>query len=123
MRPIWIFECGNMTGSKLRYEAARQRAHIPRRRDMVARAIKLGVKIVAGTDIEYDDKYRLQDEIVEFVRLGLPPMASIKSATSVAAPRTPSRQRRQSQRKMPVARRWSRSALGPARHARLTSGA
>ena len=65
--------------------AARQRANLPRKRAMTARALKLGVRIVAGTDIEYDDKYRLQDEIVEFVRLGLSPMAAIKSATSVAA--------------------------------------
>jgi imidazolonepropionase-like amidohydrolase len=38
-----------------------------------------------GTDIEYDDKYRLQDEMAEFVRLGFSPMAAIRSATSLAA--------------------------------------
>jgi imidazolonepropionase-like amidohydrolase len=65
--------------------AARQRANLPRRRAMTARALKLGVRIVAATDIEYDDKYRLQDEIVEFVRLGMSPMGAIKSATTVAA--------------------------------------
>jgi imidazolonepropionase-like amidohydrolase len=65
--------------------AARQRANIPRKRAMTIRALKLGVKVVAGTDIEYDDKYRLQDEMAEFVRLGLSPMAAIRSATSVAA--------------------------------------
>ena len=65
--------------------AARQRANLPRKRAMTTRAFKLGVKVVAGTDIEYDDKYRLQDEIAEFVRLGFSPMAAIKSATSLAA--------------------------------------
>ena len=65
--------------------AARARASIPLRRDLVRRALKAGVRIVAGTDVEYADQYRLQDELAEFVREGLTSDAALKSATSVAA--------------------------------------
>jgi imidazolonepropionase-like amidohydrolase len=65
----------------------RGRAMMPRLREMVQRAWKVGVKIVAGTDTGYgpNSNRRIAHEIAEFVALGLPPMAAIQSATSVSA--------------------------------------
>jgi imidazolonepropionase-like amidohydrolase len=54
-------------------------------REMVARALKLGGKVVAGTDVEYADKYRLQDELTALVQLRMPPLDAIEVATSTAA--------------------------------------
>jgi hypothetical protein len=50
MRPTTLREQGDPT------VAARQRANIPRKRAMTIRALKLGVNVVTGADIEYDDK-------------------------------------------------------------------
>jgi imidazolonepropionase-like amidohydrolase len=64
---------------------ARARAMAPRLRETAARAWKLGVRIVAGSDAQYDDERRLQDELTELVQIGMAPMDAIKAATSVAA--------------------------------------
>ena len=66
--------------------ADRSRAMLPFVRAVTAKALKMGVRIVAGSDNTYTDKkYGLQDELTELVRVGLSPMAAIKAATSVAA--------------------------------------
>ena len=65
--------------------AARARANVPLRRRLIARALQAGVTLAAGTDTEYEDKYRLQDELAEFVDLGLTKSAALASATSGAA--------------------------------------
>lgn len=65
--------------------AARSRANLPRLAALVARANERGIKVAAGTDIMYDDKYRQQDELVLLTQQGLSPIAAIKSATSVAS--------------------------------------
>lgn len=64
---------------------ARSRGMAPRRREMFACALKLGVRIVAGSDVKYDDERRLQDEVAQLVLYGMAPMDAIKAATSVAA--------------------------------------
>ncbi len=65
----------------------RGRAMLPRVRDTAARAWKVGVKIVAGTDTGYGPKSnrRVPHEVIELVNIGMPPMEAIKAATSVAA--------------------------------------
>jgi imidazolonepropionase-like amidohydrolase len=66
--------------------ADRSRAMLPFLRAVTTKAVKMGVRIVAGSDNTYDDKkYGLQDELTELRRAGLSPMAAIKAATSVAA--------------------------------------
>jgi imidazolonepropionase-like amidohydrolase len=65
--------------------AARARANVPIRRALVARALEAGVRVITGTDIEYADKYGLQDEIAEFARQGMTWNAALKSATADAA--------------------------------------
>ncbi len=64
---------------------ARARAMAPRLRETAARARKLGVRIVAGSDARYDDERRLQDELDDLVHNGMAPIDAIKAATSVAA--------------------------------------
>ncbi len=64
---------------------ARARAMATPLRATTARAWKLGVRIVAGSDAQYDDERRLQDELAELVQNGMTPMDAIKAATSVAA--------------------------------------
>lgn len=64
---------------------ARSRAMVPPKREMLARALKLGVRIVAGSDAQYIDERRLQDEVAQLVLYGMAPMDAIKAATSVAA--------------------------------------
>lgn len=64
---------------------ARSRAMVPRKREMLARAVKVGVRVVAGSDARYDDERRLQDELAQLVLYGMAPMDAIKAATSVAA--------------------------------------
>jgi len=56
-------------------------------REMVAKAWKMGVKIVAGTDTNYFDKNNrtMTDEIIELAGAGIPPMDAIKAATSGSA--------------------------------------
>jgi len=64
---------------------ARSRINRPRNLELTARAMKLGVKIVTGSDVRYDDQFRVQDEVVELVRVGLSPIEAIRAATSRAA--------------------------------------
>jgi imidazolonepropionase-like amidohydrolase len=64
----------------------RSRAMLPLVRAVTTKALKMGVRIVAGSDNTYNDKkYGLHDELTELRRAGLSPMAAIKAATSVAA--------------------------------------
>ncbi len=65
----------------------RGKAMLPTGREMTARAWKMGVKIVAGTDTSYFDKNNrtLADEIIELSDAGLGPMEAIKAGTSVSA--------------------------------------
>ena len=65
----------------------RGKAMLPTGREMTARAWKMGVKIVAGTDTSYFDKNNrtLSDEIIELSDAGLEPMNAIKAGTSVSA--------------------------------------
>jgi imidazolonepropionase-like amidohydrolase len=66
----------------------RTRAMQPRARDTTARAWKMGVKIVSGTDSSYEPTglgLSMADEIAELVRSGMPPMEAIKAGTSVSA--------------------------------------
>jgi imidazolonepropionase-like amidohydrolase len=66
----------------------RDRVMQPRARDTAARAWKMGVKIVAGTDGSYDATglgLGVADEIAELVQSGMPPMDAIKAGTSVSA--------------------------------------
>jgi imidazolonepropionase-like amidohydrolase len=55
--------------------------------ETIRRAHKMGIKIVASTDTSYDpgSLVRVSHEIVNFVKLGLSPLLSIQSATTVAA--------------------------------------
>ena len=55
------------------------------KREMLSRALKLGVRMVAGSDARYEDERRLQDEVAQLVLYGVAPMDAIKAATSVAA--------------------------------------
>ena len=66
-------------------EAAKRQ--IANGRSAFGRAVKKGVKIVAGTDTGYGPASvrRIPHEIIELVNIGMPPMEAIKSATSVAA--------------------------------------
>jgi len=65
----------------------RGRHMLPRLRETVARAQRMGVSIVAATDTSYgpDTPLRLAHEIDELDRSGLTPMAAIQAATSVNA--------------------------------------
>jgi imidazolonepropionase-like amidohydrolase len=65
----------------------RGRAMLPVARDMTAKAWKMGIKIVAGTDTTYFDKNNrtMSDEIIELAGTGIPPMDAIKAGTSVSA--------------------------------------
>ncbi len=66
----------------------RSRAMQPRARNTAGRAWKMGVRIVAGTDIVYGETglgLNMADEVAELVRAGLPPLDAIKAATSVSA--------------------------------------
>jgi imidazolonepropionase-like amidohydrolase len=65
----------------------RGRHMLPRVRETTAKAWKLGVQIVAGTDTGYgpSSNRRQPHEVIELVQLGMPPMEAIKAATSVSA--------------------------------------
>jgi len=67
--------------------AIRGRFMLPRIREMVRRANKLGVKIVAATDTGYGPNgvLRLGHELEEFINVGLTPLQVIQSCTSLAA--------------------------------------
>jgi imidazolonepropionase-like amidohydrolase len=65
----------------------RGKAMLPTGREMTAKAWKMGLKIVAGTDTSYFDKNNrtMADEIIELSDAGLGPMEAIKAGTSVSA--------------------------------------
>ena len=67
--------------------SVRGRAMLPRIRETTSHALKMGVKIVAGTDTGYgpSSRRRIPHEIIELVNIGMTPMDAIKAATSVAA--------------------------------------
>ena len=56
-------------------------------RELIRRAQKIGVKIVTGADTAYGPTSvtRISTEIVNFVELGLSPLAALQSATTLAA--------------------------------------
>ncbi len=65
----------------------RGRHMVPRLRETTALAIRMGVKIAAGTDTDYGptSNFRLVNEMIELVRLGLPPMDAIRAGTAWSA--------------------------------------
>ena len=67
--------------------SVRGRHMLPRVREATARAWKMGVKIIAGTDTGYrpQSNRTMSHEIAEFVALGMPAMDAIKAGTSLAA--------------------------------------
>jgi len=60
---------------------------LPRLRDLVVRAHKLGVKVVAGSDTSYgrNSLTRISQEITHFVEMGFTPLEALQSATLVSA--------------------------------------
>jgi len=60
---------------------------LPRLRDTVARAHKLGVKIVAGSDTSYgrNSLTRISQEVAHFVEMGMTTLEALQSATIVSA--------------------------------------
>ena len=60
---------------------------LPRLRDAVARAHRMGVKIVTGSDTGYgpNSLTRISQEIANFVAIGLTPLEALQSATIVNA--------------------------------------
>ena len=60
---------------------------LPRVRQATALASKMGVRVVAGSDMRYDasSTRNVADEVAELIRAGVPPMEAIKAATSGAA--------------------------------------
>jgi imidazolonepropionase-like amidohydrolase len=60
---------------------------LPRLRDVIGRAHRMGVKIVAGTDTGYgpNSLTRVSQEVTHFVEMGLTPLEAIQSATIVTA--------------------------------------
>lgn len=67
--------------------AIRGRFMLPRMREMVKRANKMGVKIIAATDTGYGPTgtLRLGHELEELTNAGLTPLQVIQSCTSLAA--------------------------------------
>jgi imidazolonepropionase-like amidohydrolase len=67
--------------------AARGREMLPIARAAVAQATKMGVRVVAGSDMRYDSTttLRIAHEIAELGRSGMTAMAAIQSATSTSA--------------------------------------
>jgi imidazolonepropionase-like amidohydrolase len=65
----------------------RGRHMLPNLRDAIARAHKMGVRIVAGSDTGYGPASvaRLSIEIANLVESGLPPLAALQAATLVNA--------------------------------------
>jgi imidazolonepropionase-like amidohydrolase len=60
---------------------------LPRLRNVIGRAHRMGVKIVAGTDTGYgpNSLTRVGQEVTHFVEMGLTPLEAIQSATSLSA--------------------------------------
>jgi len=65
----------------------RGRHMLPRLRETVQNAIKLGVKIVAGADTSYgpNSVTRISHEVAAFVEMGMTPLQALQSATTLAA--------------------------------------
>jgi imidazolonepropionase-like amidohydrolase len=65
----------------------RGRHMLPRLRETIQRAHKLGVKIVTGADTGYgpESVTRISHEVAHFVEMGIPPLAALQAATIVAA--------------------------------------
>jgi imidazolonepropionase-like amidohydrolase len=65
----------------------RGRHMLPRLRETVQRAMKLGVKIVTGADTSYGPASvtRISHEVAAFVEMGMPPLQALQAATSGAA--------------------------------------
>jgi imidazolonepropionase-like amidohydrolase len=65
----------------------RGRHMVPRLRETTAMAIRMGVKIAAGTDTDYGptSNFRLVNEMIELVRLGMPAMDAIRAGTAWSA--------------------------------------
>jgi len=60
---------------------------LPRLRDVIGRAHRLGVKIVAGTDTGYgpNSLTRVSQEVTHFVEMGFTALEAVQSATTVSA--------------------------------------
>jgi len=60
---------------------------LPRLRDVIGRAHKMGVKLVAGTDTGYgpNSLTRVSQEVAHFVEMGLTPLEAVQSATITSA--------------------------------------
>ena len=60
---------------------------VPRLHETTRMAIGLGVRIAAGTDTDYGSasNFRLGNEILELIRLGMPAMDAIRAASSWSA--------------------------------------
>jgi len=60
---------------------------LPRLRETVERALKLGVRIVTGGDTGYgpNSVTRISHEIAAFVDIGMTPLQALQSATTTAA--------------------------------------
>ncbi len=67
--------------------AIRGRHMLPRLRETAAKAWRLGIRLIAGTDTGYgpQSNRRMPHEVIELVTIGMPPLAAIKAATSVSA--------------------------------------
>jgi imidazolonepropionase-like amidohydrolase len=65
--------------------AERSKGMLPVRRAVAAKARKMGIHIVAGSDSTYQDDFQLLTELEELVRVGMSPLEAIKAGTSVAA--------------------------------------
>jgi imidazolonepropionase-like amidohydrolase len=65
----------------------RGRHMLPRLRETVLTAMKLGVKIVAGADTSYgpNSVTRISHEVAAFVEMGMPPLQALQTATTIAA--------------------------------------
>ena len=87
-------ECGTLqvpvvfvTAAHDRDLLLRGRHMLPRLRETVQRAMKLGVKIVTGADTSYGPASvtRISHEVAAFVEMGMPPLQALQAATSGAA--------------------------------------
>ncbi len=67
--------------------AIRGRHMLPRLREAAAKAWKMGIKMIAGTDTGYgpQSNRRMPHEAMALAEIGMPPMDAIKAATSVSA--------------------------------------
>jgi len=65
----------------------RGRHMLPRVREAAAKAWKMGIKLIAGTDTGYgpNSNRRVPHEVIELAGIGMPPMEAIKAATSTSA--------------------------------------